>query len=645
LVLSYQQFTTHNDDAAIFVKASDLENLTASLSVLRPCNVRLVPLPSEGTDEQSGLAALKTSMYQRLYEWIQRHEAEYSRLIVTDARDLIFQGDPFEMITKPGLYVTTELASRPMLLKEGTGINLPWVSCVAGEKDANALANSDPPAVVLNSGLSAGTTSAVMLWLEHLDNSIKRHRKSGSACMDQGHHTWVVYQELRHRIPVYIVNASDSIACNALFDFLGYPAVWLQQDSMGHFLNRQGAKYAVMHQQDRLPSVDNITRRPFSPHEGGMSGATSLGRAAHWYTAPTILPTHAAVWVTFCARTPSGECNVEVLQRALNSFQASTAYLAFAIVILGVDDKRTPMSIATSRPDLVKYVHLLRGGASSEKDVWKLARGWLATHQRRAAKGAKQQRHGIRRILWPAFDTLLYTSFDCVFQDDPFTRMRSRSRLKLSKGLFWQLLDVNEFIRSGTPAASPLVRGNSSSADVLDATQAIRSVECKGFTKAHRQAHQQEERAATLRAAIAGYHYELDPLGRALHCGNELRPYVAVLGIAAATTVSSEASALRSAVISRYPFVHGDNPHTFLYCKSNVYPSSLYTFGECKKEVLQIKQEFADSALGCAAWREWRRQVDDWPAWKQVVGTWGTAASDPNQDCAALGPWMWPLPG
>jgi hypothetical protein len=333
LLLMFQQFTTHTDDAVIFVKASDLKNLTASLSVLRPCSVRLVPLSSEGSDEKQGLAALKNSMYQRLYEWIQQHKTEYSRLLVTDARDVIFQGDPFKMITKPGLYVTTELASRPLLLKEGTGINLPWVSCVAGEKGASALANSHPPAVVLNSGVSAGTTSAVMLWLEHLDKSIKRLQGNGkkSECMDQGHHTWVVYQELRHRIPVYIVNASDSIACNALFDFLGYPAVWLQQDSMGHFLNRQGAAYAIMHQQDRLPSVDNITRSPFVRYQGGRSGATSLRRAASWYREPTLLSAHAAVWVTSCARGISAgprstegahsRCNVEALQRALNSFQ------------------------------------------------------------------------------------------------------------------------------------------------------------------------------------------------------------------------------------------------------------------------------------------------------------------------------------
>jgi hypothetical protein len=87
---SFQRYTTAQDDIIYFVKASLLEEIRSALAVMRPENFHLVACPAELEPDE-----YYVNRWTALTEWASANHHRYKSILVTDARDLIFQDNPF----------------------------------------------------------------------------------------------------------------------------------------------------------------------------------------------------------------------------------------------------------------------------------------------------------------------------------------------------------------------------------------------------------------------------------------------------------------------------------------------------------------------------------------------------------------------
>jgi hypothetical protein len=83
---SFQRYTTAQDDIIYFVKASLLEEIRSTLAVMRPENLHLVACPPELEPDEYDV-----NRWTALTEWASANHHRYKSILVTDARDLIFQ--------------------------------------------------------------------------------------------------------------------------------------------------------------------------------------------------------------------------------------------------------------------------------------------------------------------------------------------------------------------------------------------------------------------------------------------------------------------------------------------------------------------------------------------------------------------------
>ena len=159
---------------------------------------RLHLLPMTGG---SGGPRLQHARYTEYLALIRGPAANVTKLVLADASDVIFQADPFPLITH-GLYTAEESASYTLGSHRA---NAMWVSELFGEATLSALADGH----VLCSGLTMGTVSAISAYLElmaaetsqrltppRLNELRQRHGRDICRGLDQGIHNVLVRSKL-----------------------------------------------------------------------------------------------------------------------------------------------------------------------------------------------------------------------------------------------------------------------------------------------------------------------------------------------------------------------------------------------------------------------------------------------------------------
>ncbi len=182
-----------------------------------------------------GLQALRYGIY---YDFIRELAPDADKVMISDLRDVFFQGDPFER-RLDGLEVVLEDPSHRFA---NDPFNGRWVRNLAGPVRFAEMALGVPSC----SGTVLGTQEAMMHYLREMSACVTwRRRPLGSH--DQGVHNLLVHSGRMSSVTIERNGVGRVLTMGGM---TGYDV-----DDDGRILNQDGSLPAVVHQFDRHPEL------------------------------------------------------------------------------------------------------------------------------------------------------------------------------------------------------------------------------------------------------------------------------------------------------------------------------------------------------------------------------------------------------
>lgn len=196
--------------------------------------IKLEPFPKDFNIESPINARWKTFL-----DYLEAHGDEYAQVLISDTRDVIFQGDVFSRLADKKNYIgyATEGAN----IGED-GINTKWLISQFGQAEAEKLANKK----IICGGTVIGTPNEMKIFLSTMWKSIQDVR-SGS--IDQGIYNYLVYNKL---MPIENLVEIDCWSGEILTAQLFHERNPIRLNG-NLILRGDGNIPAVVHQYDRQP--------------------------------------------------------------------------------------------------------------------------------------------------------------------------------------------------------------------------------------------------------------------------------------------------------------------------------------------------------------------------------------------------------
>lgn len=168
---------------------------------------------------------------------------EYSQIMLTDVRDVVFQRDPFEwMQNRKGVFCFEEMRGRAIGECKS---NSRMVREVFGEKGWTEMRNCQ----ISCAGVTFGTRVELLEYLERfLDLSLDALSLRPCSGSDQGVHNRIVHFEKLGNLAL-LDNEGPVFTMGCV------PHEFIRINAAGEVVNRQGDVYSVLHQYDRFPEL------------------------------------------------------------------------------------------------------------------------------------------------------------------------------------------------------------------------------------------------------------------------------------------------------------------------------------------------------------------------------------------------------
>jgi hypothetical protein len=183
---------------------------------------------------------ISSGRYFHYYDYLIQQPARFERVMLTDVRDVLFQGDPFAFGLPQPLLFFLEGSAHSVGTER---YNRKWVLQLYGRRVLRSLADQR----IVCSGITIGQGGAILRYLELMCDELARltSRMCGRVGRDQGVHNYLIG---RNRFPdaALLENGRGPVltmgiaACERV---KGAPN--------GALLNDDGSKVAVVHQYDR----------------------------------------------------------------------------------------------------------------------------------------------------------------------------------------------------------------------------------------------------------------------------------------------------------------------------------------------------------------------------------------------------------
>lgn len=188
---------------------------------------------------------LHTPMEARFFRYLsylRKHPHE--RVLLSDVRDVLFQGDPFAGIPMRGVSVSIETSSYTVGSEPH---NASWLARVCGPETLRRIGGNR----VANVGVTYGDTDAIINYLERLIDAV---------LTTPPRLTWIVGADTAlHNMLVWTGQLGEVTQLpplqSAVATLNGIDEAELRLDVDGRLLNRDGSLPNVLHQYDRQPSI------------------------------------------------------------------------------------------------------------------------------------------------------------------------------------------------------------------------------------------------------------------------------------------------------------------------------------------------------------------------------------------------------
>lgn len=177
--------------------------------------------------------------YAIYYLYLSKYGHKYANVMLSDVRDVVFQGDPFDFDFEDGsLNCFLEEGEKTIGESEG---NAQWIREGFGEDALGKIADKS----ISCSGTTIGSIDSIMAYIKAMIDSFVQ-LKYHSWGIDQGVHNYIIYQGLVKNVKFY-KNFSGPILTMHYTN-----EEKLQFDSNGYLKNEDGSPINVLHQYDRL---------------------------------------------------------------------------------------------------------------------------------------------------------------------------------------------------------------------------------------------------------------------------------------------------------------------------------------------------------------------------------------------------------
>lgn len=174
-----------------------------------------------------------------IYNYLRSLPEPFDRVMFCDARDTVFQADPFRVVTQPGLYAFLEagIGQGGKTISQ-CGWNSKWVSDCFGFAVLKEIGDN----VISCSGTSMATWDHGLMYAKMMHDEISTNKCERNG-VDQGMHNVFVWQ--RRISPLYILSNEDGPIATV------QSMKEVHKDWFGRAINNKLEVYSVVHQYDR----------------------------------------------------------------------------------------------------------------------------------------------------------------------------------------------------------------------------------------------------------------------------------------------------------------------------------------------------------------------------------------------------------
>jgi hypothetical protein len=186
---------------------------------------------------------LRYRRYLLYSEFLQKHCAEYDRILLADATDVFFQADPFAWNISPGLHFMMEETGR---LLGNCRLHRRWLSCQFGPAFLERHAHKD----ISCSGTTFGDVASIHAYLSRMIETMMRAKNLAKIVGgDQGIHNFLVLEKLLDNFTAH-PNRAGPVLTMAVMNPRD-----VHTNPSGAVLNANGEIAPVLHQYDRHPEL------------------------------------------------------------------------------------------------------------------------------------------------------------------------------------------------------------------------------------------------------------------------------------------------------------------------------------------------------------------------------------------------------
>lgn len=227
-------------DSLSCIKNSDFVILThcmpdAVKDKLIECNISVVEI------DQKQVQYIYRDRHLCFYNYLKSKKQEYKYVLVTDCRDVIFQGDPFDYIQN------VNRQDFVLMTSEGHRVKQSGFSCIERfefDKDVPLQFRNHNNGFVINGGVFAGTLNAMKNWHFLVWST---HLKTKGSCTDQAVVDWLSNYLDEEYI---LLHPQDDCFC-VTGEGIKEKAVQIELKD-GVVYSKDAQKYYIVHQWDRF---------------------------------------------------------------------------------------------------------------------------------------------------------------------------------------------------------------------------------------------------------------------------------------------------------------------------------------------------------------------------------------------------------
>jgi len=185
---------------------------------------------------------MRTFRFIMYYLYLSKHKDEYSRVLLADTRDVIFQKDPFDFGDDKALYCFLE--NKNMTIGSCPS-NSAWIRDLCGEKTLSEIGENN----IICSGVNIGGILPIMRHLENRIEVSQQFKKSSPKPIggDQAAHNYIIYK-IRPKNVKLVYNETGPVMN---LHYVSKDAMRFNND--GLLINDNGDVVNIVHQYDRHP--------------------------------------------------------------------------------------------------------------------------------------------------------------------------------------------------------------------------------------------------------------------------------------------------------------------------------------------------------------------------------------------------------